>query len=60
MKEIEILCNIKENYWCKLDKTAKTLITEPLLDPQFFFFVSFTSTSQILYRAIILYNLKEN
>ena len=38
---------------------AKTLISGPILCPHIFF-VIFTSTSETLFQAIILYNLKEN
>ena len=39
-----IVCNLKENWWAKLEKMAKNLVSCPILAPLAQFFVDFTST----------------
>ena len=52
-----ILCNIKENQSCKLDKMIKKTNFGPYLEPPSFFV---SSSAYTLFQAIILCNLKEN
>ena len=37
LSQAEILCNIKENWWCKFEKMEKILISDPIWRLQFFF-----------------------
>ena len=75
LSQAAILCNIKENQWCKFEKMdgenrrhyepnlrkwQKKLFSGTILGPKFFF-VNFSSTRcETLLQAIILCNLKEN